>query len=133
MGAVNRRNKKRSTLDPLGIAGFMTLDHMSLISRSGRIVDASANALLVEVAHADLVPKMLRDTLSLEMLVGDRVMFTIPHMNLELSGTVTRTKLIGKKTHEIAIDFSAEAPEYWREALFEMLPRPGELQAEDDA
>ena len=126
MGA-NRRTKERALLEPIEISSFMTLDHMTLISRTGHIIDASSTGLLIQLTHKDLIPKILRETLTLEAIEGDRVMFTIPKMNLELSGKVARTKLVGKKVYEIAVDFSGEAPEFWRECLYELLPRPGEF------
>jgi hypothetical protein len=122
-----RRVAKRDAIDPIEITGFTSMDHMTLISRTGHITDASSTGFCIELGHRDLVPKMLRDNLSLDLLVGDQVILFIPKMNLELSGKVARTKLVGNKRHEIAIDFSDDAPEYWRECLFELLPRPGEL------
>jgi hypothetical protein len=35
--------------------------------------------------------------------------------------------LLGKKGFYVAIDYSEEAPEYWRECLMDLLPNPGEL------
>lgn len=124
---ADRRIAKRDALAPIEITGFTSLDHMTLISRSGQILEASSTGFSLRVERSALVPKMLRDTLSLDMLVGDQVLLFIPRMNLELSGKIARTQLVGQKTFEIAIDFSADAPEYWRECLFELLPRPGEL------
>ncbi len=51
----------------------------------------------------------------------------LEEMNLEVSGVITRTQLLGKKGFYIAVDYSEEAPEYWRECLMDLLPKPGEL------
>jgi hypothetical protein len=64
-------------------------------------------------------------------LVNQRVVLFLPQMNLDLDGTVMRTKHIGKGQFELGIKFSDDVPEYWRECLIDLLPRPGELDQED--
>ena len=49
-------------------------------------------------------------------------------MNLEISGTVVRTRLLGIEGFEIGVDYSLDAPEYWRECLLDLIPSPGELE-----
>jgi glycine cleavage system aminomethyltransferase T len=48
-------------------------------------------------------------------------------MNIEISGRIARTKLLGKQGFEIGIDYAEDAPEYWRECLVDLLPAPGEF------
>jgi hypothetical protein len=55
------------------------------------------------------------------------VVIRIEEMNLELSGKVTRTRLLGKEGFEIALDYTNDAPEYWRECLMDLLPTPQEF------
>jgi hypothetical protein len=55
------------------------------------------------------------------------VVLKIEEMNLELSGKITRTKLLGKEGFELAIDYSNDAPQYWRECLMDLLPTPQEF------
>jgi len=61
--------------------------------------------------------------LSLQELEGDRVILMIDPLNLEIGGKIVRTKRITKDLYEIAIDYSDDAPEYWRECLLDLLPR----------
>lgn len=133
MAAPNRRKKIRSEIDPVSVTSFISLDHMTQIARVGRIVQASATGLLLQIDHKELIPQILRENLTLDALKGDKVIFKIAKFELELAGVVTRTRLVGRKIHEIAIDYSEEAPEYWREILCEMLPRLEESDAEFDA
>jgi hypothetical protein len=125
--AEDRRHAPREAVDSIEIRGFTSLDHMTLLSRSGWIMDASKTGFLLYVERKALVPKKYREVLSLDELHGDRVLLMIEQMNLEIGGKIARTKRISKDLYEIAIDFSEDAPEYWREILLEMLPRPGEL------
>lgn len=125
--------KDRREVEPLEITALTSLDHMTLVTRHGLIVQASSTGLLIRIPHAELVPKMLRENLTLNTIKGDRVFFTIGPLDLEMAGTITRTRLIGGKTHELAIDFSEDAPEYWRECLIDLLPRVGHLAEEYDA
>lgn len=120
---AERRAAPREKMEPIEVRGIMSLDHMTLLSRSGRIVDASKTGFLMLVDRADLLPKMFKDALSLQDLDGDRIILTIDALNLEMAGEVVRTKRITKETFEIVVDFSTDAPDYWRECLFELLPR----------
>jgi hypothetical protein len=128
---IEKRQAPRMDIEPLEVTAFTSLDHRTLLSRSGLIIEASTTGFCLHVDRKDLVPKVFRDSLSLKALEGDRVMLMIPQMNLEISGTVKRTTRLGKNTFEIGIDYSQDAPEYWRECLLDLLPRPGEFGIED--
>lgn len=53
-------------------------------------------------------------------------------MNLDLDGTVNRTLHKGRGNFEIAIEFSRDVPEYWRECLIDLLPAPGEMEDDEE-
>ena len=124
----DRRYAPREKVDPIEIKGFTSLDHMTLLSRIGHIVDASKTGFLLHVERKNLVPKKFRETLSLAELEGDRVILMIEPLNLEITGKIIRSKRITKELYEIVIDFSDDAPEYWRECLVEMLPRASDYE-----
>lgn len=124
---AERRLQARPDIEPIAISGFTSLDHLTLVARHGTLIDASASGLLILVRHQDIIPKEFRERLTLDNLVGDQVLLTIPKMDLELSGQVIRTKRVAGKCHQIAIDFSDDAPQFWRECLVELLPKPGEF------
>lgn len=115
----------RENLEPLSIKSLTSIDHMTLLARQGWLVEASTTGFLLEVERRDLAPKVFRDSLSLQELEGDRVYLTIDAMNLEIGGVIARTKRKSKDRWMIAIDFREDAPEYWRECLLALLPRPG--------
>ena len=115
----------RENLEPIPIRGLTSIDHMTLLARNGWLVEASTTGILVEVDRKELAPKTFRDSLSLKELEGDKVYLMIDAMNLEIGGTITRTNRITKDRWQIAIDFRDDAPEYWRECLVELLPKPG--------
>ena len=115
----------RENLEPLSIRGLTSIDHMTLLARRGWMVEASTTGFLLEVERRDLAPKVFRDSLSLKEIEGDKVYLMIDAMNLEIGGIIARTHRINKDRWQIAIDFREDAPEYWRECLVELLPRPG--------
>ncbi|MCM2280775.1 MAG: hypothetical protein NDI61_02890 [Bdellovibrionaceae bacterium] len=88
-------------------------------------MEASKTGFCLHVRRKDLLPKQFRDVLSISPLEGDRVMLTLADMGLEISGTIKRTSRVNKDVFAIGIDFSEDAPEYWRECLLDLLPRPG--------
>ncbi len=115
----------RENLEPLSIRALTSIDHMTLLARRGWLVEASTTGFLIEVERRDLAPKSFRDSLSLKDLEGDKVYLMIDAMNLEVGGVITRTHRLTKDRWQIAIDFREDAPEYWRECLVELLPKPG--------
>ena len=123
----NRRVAPRKEVSPIHITHLTSLDDFAKIAKNCEIIEASSTGLLLQVKRDDLIPTALRKNLSLDVLVGDRVFMHLEEMNLEISGVITRTSLSGKKGFQIAIDYSDEAPEYWRECLMDLLPQPGEL------
>lgn len=115
----------RESLEPLPIRGLTSIDHMTLLARKGFLVEASTTGFLLEIERRDLAPKTFRDSLSLKELEGDKVYLMIDSMNLEVGGVITRTHRVNKDRWQIAVDFREDAPEYWRECLLELLPKPG--------
>lgn len=127
MAKKNRRGYERRQISPLHVSSLASLDDLTKLARNCDVIEASANGLLLHVPRESLMPTNLRANLSLDSLLGQRVFLKLDEMNLELSGIVSRTKLLGKKGFHIAIDYSEEAPLYWRECLMDLLPNPGEL------
>ncbi len=123
----NRRSYERRQISPLRVSSLASLDDLTKLARHCDVVEASASGLLLLVPRESLMPSKLRSNLNLDALVGQRVFLKLDEMNLELSGVVSRTRLVGKQGFHIAIDYTEEAPQYWRECLMDLLPNPGEL------
>jgi hypothetical protein len=98
---------------------------MTLLARKGFLIEASTTGFLIEIERRDLAPKTFRDSLSLKELEGDKVYLMIDAMNLEVGGVITRTHRVTKDRWHFAVDFREDSPEYWRECLLELLPKPG--------
>lgn len=124
----NRRVAPRKEVSPIHVSYLTSLDDFAKIAKNCEITEASATGLLLLIKREDIIPQALRKTLSLDALIGDRVFMHLEEMNLEVSGVITRTQLSGKKGFYVAIDYSEDAPEYWRECLMDLLPSPGELE-----
>lgn len=125
--AFEQRDSLRKQLDTIHIESLTSLDQFSLLARRGKIVNASTSGFLLHIHRQDLVPKILRENLTIDYVVGERVKLLISEMNLEIEGTVTRTKLVGQGVFAVAVDFTKNAPEYWRECLLDLLPNSGEI------
>ena len=124
---MKRRMAPRKETTPISVSYLTSLDNFTKIARSCEVVEASSSGLLLHVKRESLIPTALRRTLTLDVLVGDKVFMHLEDMNLEISGLIARTQLIGKAGFLIAVDYSEDAPQYWRECLMELLPRPGEI------
>lgn len=109
-------------LAKLTLDSFSSLDSLQKLAKFGQIVEASSSGILIRFKRDDFVAKELRSNLSIDHLVGQNVFFNIHEMDLEISGRVARTKFLGRDGFVIAIDYTADAPEYWRECLMDLLP-----------
>ena len=117
------RAAPRKELEPLTLDSFSSLENLQKFAQHGEVVEASSTGILLKFKRDDFVDKELRSNLSIDSLVGTTVFFNIHEMNLEISGKVARTKFLGKKEgYLVAGDYSADAPEYWRECLMDLLP-----------
>ncbi len=123
----NRRVAPRREISPLEVSSVSSLENLAKIARYGEIIEASVTGFLLIVKREDLIPAVLRKNLSIESIHGQKVLLHLPQMNIEISGKIARTKLLGKQGFEIGIDYTEDAPEYWRECLVDLLPAPGEF------
>ncbi|MBT4762641.1 MAG: hypothetical protein HOO06_13155 [Bdellovibrionaceae bacterium] len=125
---MERRIAERKSIEGVRFSELTALDDYNMIADTGVIIDASPSGFLVQIERGNIVQRDLKVTLSLETLIGRPVALFLPQMNLDLDGHITRAKHLGKGTFEIAIQFSMEVPEYWRECLVDLLPDPGEFE-----
>ena len=125
---VKFRSAARKQTTPIRVSHVTSVDNFSKISKDCEMIEASATGLLLMIPRSSLIPQSLRTNLTLDVLLGDRVFLRLEDMNLNISGTVARTQLLGKAGYLVAVDYSEDAPEYWRECLMDLLPQPGELE-----
>ncbi len=123
----NLRVAPRRDITPLIVSSVASLENLAKIAKAGEIIEASTTGFLLIVRREDLIPANLRKNLTLESLHGSKVLLHLPQMNIEIAGRVARTKLMGKQGFELGIDYTDDAPEYWRECLVDLLPAPGEF------
>lgn len=123
-----RRSAPRKDVTPLRISGVSLLENLAKIANGGQLVEASTSGFLLLVQRDNLVPAELRRNLSLDTLMNQKVLIHLQDFNLEVSGRVARTRLRGKQGFEIGVDYSDDAPEYWRQCLVDLLPAPGEIE-----
>lgn len=123
-----RRGASRKTVQGVSVSNITALSQFAMIARCGSMVDVSSTGILLMIDRRDLVPKTLKDNLSLHSIEGEHIMIRISGMDLDLDGYVSRTRHLGKGVFEVAIDFSSDAPEYWRECLVDLMPAPGDIE-----
>jgi hypothetical protein len=124
---LDRRVRERKIVDEIVVSELTSLSSYNIIAHSGTIVDASASGFLLSLDRKNVAAKDLRDSLTLDSLIGHQVVMFLPQMNLDLDGTIVRTEHKGKGRFEIAVTFSNDVPEYWRDCLVDLLPAPGEF------
>lgn len=122
-----RRSKNRKDLDPIAIEGLISIMDLNPIADHASLVEASPTGFRLFVERTDLVDENLKHHLSLEAIEGLEISLFIPAMNLDMTGVIVRTRHRGGGIFELGIDYTADAPEYWRHCLCDLLPTPGEL------
>ena len=127
--ATLNRAPRRNT-DPVRVTSVSSIENLSKIASQAEIIEASITGFKIIVNRKDLVPEELRTNLNIDSLIGTRILIYLDQMNLEITGVIRRTKLLGKIGYELGVDYSEDAPEYWRECLLELLPYPGEFKDE---
>ena len=121
-----KRYFDRQAIDPLAIQGLIAISDLTPIADGGFLVEASPSGFRLVINREELCDPELRENLNLDVLNGLQVSIFIPAMDLDITGLITRTKYAGEARFEIGIDYTSDAPEYWRECLCDLLPRPGE-------
>ncbi|MFN7263230.1 MAG: hypothetical protein ACK5UJ_05440, partial [Pseudobdellovibrionaceae bacterium] len=102
----NRRVAPRRDITPLEVSSMSSLENLAKIAKGGEVLEASTSGFLIMIKREDLVPVSLRRNLTLDELVGTKVLIHLPQMNIEISGTIVRTRFVGKKGFEIGVDYS---------------------------
>lgn len=120
---TDKRISFRHNISPLEIHGMISIANLTPICDFGTIVEASATGFKLIVKRDDLCSAEHKGTMNLDALKGTEVSLYIPIMDLDITGHVARTKYVSNKEFEIGIDYSSDAPEYWRECLCDLLPR----------
>ncbi len=126
MGA-ERRYAPRLNIDTVEVIEIVDLDSTDTVASKGVLIDASSSGFLIHIDRRDLVNQNYRESLSLDAIIGKTLSVEIENMKLDVIGQVIRTRRIGTSIFELAIDYSEDAPQYWRECLLDLLPKSGEL------
>ncbi len=124
---MEKRIANRKSIEGITVSHVTALAPVCLIAREGVLVNVSSSGFLLRIHRNDLVPKDLKSNLTLEGLEGEPIMMTITEMDLDIDGYITRTQMVGSGVFEVAVDFTQDAPPYWRECLCDLLPEPGEF------
>lgn len=124
---MEKREYNRKLLDPIHVTNVQAIDRLMILAGYGTVLNASATGLLIEVQRCDVGPELQEHTLTLETVKGEDVTMEVVEMSLHIEGTIIRTHETARGSYEIAIDFAASAPAYWRECFAELLPQRGEF------
>lgn len=122
------RKNGRKLLDPIHAIDIRLLDTNIALARYGTILNTSTTGFLIEVSPREVSPEVTQNKLPLSCIEGQFVLMTIDEMNLAIDGRVARFCYNAQEMLEIAIDFSANTPVYWRECFADLLPTQGECE-----
>ena len=98
-----------------------TVDPSNLVLNSAVLVNASNDSLMFHVDRASLVSQELKQHINLNPIEGKFITFTLEPMNLDISGYVVKTYMLGKCIYGFDVNLSNES-HYFKECLFDLLP-----------
>jgi hypothetical protein len=124
---MNRRQYARKALDPIHVAAITVGERPTILASAGTLLNASATGLLIRVSCRVLNPAMVQPNGTLAVPQGTLMRMHIVEMALDIDGEMVRIDQTGPEWWDIAIDFTASAPVYWRECLADLLPSVGEM------
>lgn len=119
----NRRENERFDISPLEIHGMISIHNLTPICDFGYITEASTTGFKLLVKYEDFCADELTGNISVDSIRGNEVSLYIPVMDLDITGHIARTEKVGPRQYEIGIDYTSDAPDYWRECLCDLLPR----------
>lgn len=128
---MEKRSLKRKDLEPLAITGLITVQDLTSIANEAELVEASTSGFKILIPRKNFLLKVHKGNLDVSNLHGLEISLNIPAMDLDITGIIVRSRFIGKDTFEIGIDYTSDAPEYWRECLCDLLPAPGEISHQE--
>jgi hypothetical protein len=123
---MEKRAYNRKLLDPIHVTDMQIADRSMILARGGTVLNASATGLLIEIQPHDLGPEFQNQALTFDAIRGEEITMKVAEMSLEIEGSFVRSHQTAQGSYEIAIDFAANAPAYWRESFAELLPQQGE-------
>lgn len=119
---TRRLEPQRKTVRQVTLRDVQNLKTGSTYFKRATVLDVSSTGILMSVKREDIVDKKLRSVLTFETIHQEPVGFHIEMMETYMEGIVVRSKMNGKGQFQIAIDFREDAPKYWRQAFFDILP-----------
>tara|TARA_B100001248_G_scaffold262204_1_gene256706 strand:+ start:4706 stop:5143 length:438 start_codon:yes stop_codon:yes gene_type:complete len=131
MRAFDYRNRTalRKYTEHLEVSSLHFVGEYGDFAAKAEMVQMSSTGMLLRIERKDMDKKFKRK-FDLSDIVGEQLYLCIDAMDLEVDGVVTRIHSPAKNVFDIAIDYSAGAPEYWRECLVDMIPTEGEEEEE---
>ena len=124
---MNRRQSARKALDPIHVAAITVGERPTVLASAGTLLNASATGLLIRVHWRALNPALVLSNGTLTVPQGTLMRLHIVEMALDMDGEMVRMAQTGPEWWDIAMDFTASAPAYWRECLADLLPSVGEM------
>lgn len=106
--------------ETIEIAGFSLSKTADVIANNAILFQISPQGFYLKIHRKDL-PKPLRSHLNLDSICNQDVEMYLPDMNLNVDGTVMKTRHVGKGVFEIFIKFLDTIPQYWCDCFLDAL------------
>ena len=106
--------------ETIEISEFSLSKTADVIAESAVLFQVSSQGFYLKIHRKDL-PKSLRSHLNLSAICNQDVEMHLPNMDLNLGGTVVKTRHAGGGVFEIFVKFLDTVPQYWYDCLLDAL------------
>lgn len=119
----DKRVAGRKNIHPLEIHGMISINDLTPICDYGKIIEASTSGFKLIINREDFCYQDLQSNINVDSIKGLEVSLYIPMMDLDITGHIARAKYVKNNEYIIGVDYTSDAPEYWRECLCDLLPK----------
>jgi hypothetical protein len=103
---------------------MISINDLTPICDYGKITEASTTGFKLTISRDDFCYQDLKN-INVDSIKGLEVSLYIPMMDLDITGHIARARYMKNNEYELGIDYTSDAPEFWRECLCDLLPKAG--------
>lgn len=102
---------------------MISINDLNPICDYGKITEASTTGFKLLVSKEDFCFQEMQSNINVDSIKGLEISLYIPMMDLDITGHIARARYMKNNEYELGIDYTSDAPEYWRECLCDLLPK----------
>ena len=113
---------KNKSVSGIKVVSVNTLHPPELIANKALLTKVTNEGFSITIKRCNLVSPELKCNVGLSPIEGKQISLTIEQMDLNLSGYIVKTYMLGGGNSSMDISFSREYSDYFKDCLFDLIP-----------